>query len=92
MYESGGFDVEYIRTVNVKKKNILHPLRIFIIRLLAGSINNRMDIIFAMGIKNGIVRDRYPTTCHFINNFCKYVMMCKYETQKIINFTSKLFN
>jgi len=63
LYESGGFDVDYIQTLNVKKKNIANPLRFLFIRLLAGRINDRKDIIFAMGVKKGSVRDRYPTTC-----------------------------
>ena len=63
LYESGGFDVEYIRTVNVKRKNISRPFRFFVIRLLAGPIQTRKDIIFAMGVKKRGVRDRYPTSC-----------------------------
>jgi SAM-dependent methyltransferase len=63
LYTSGGFAVEYIHTLNVKRKNIANPLRFLLIRLLAGSIHNRKDIIFAMGTKKGSVRERYPTAC-----------------------------
>lgn len=60
---SGGFAVEYIHTLNVKMKTISNPLRFLFIRMLAGSIHDRRDIIFAMGIKRGPVRERYPTAC-----------------------------
>ncbi|HBI15700.1 MAG TPA: hypothetical protein DDY20_09340 [Desulfobulbaceae bacterium] len=63
LYNSGGFDVAYIHTLNVKRKKINNPLRFFFIRMLAGSIHKRKDIIFAMGTKRDSVRERYPTAC-----------------------------
>ncbi|MFC1495132.1 methyltransferase domain-containing protein [Thermodesulfobacteriota bacterium] len=60
LLKSGGFSVEFIETVNVKRMVIAKPFRFFLIRLLAGSIQDRRDIIFAMGRKTAPVCNRYP--------------------------------